>query len=98
MHDLKSPSKIKMSYLHDSESILSERESRCDSILTAMFMVDKQSLMNVFVNFLIIKNKECLAEENSCFVIPTNYLNECLCRHCTFPNEYPFPGLRGALI
>ena len=50
------------------------------------------------VNFLIIKNKEYLTEENSFFVIPTNYLNERLCRHCKFPNEHPFPGLRGALV
>ena len=50
------------------------------------------------VNFLIIKNKEYLTEENSCFVILTNYLNERLCKHCKFPNELPFPGLSGALI
>ena len=52
-------------------------------------------LQNVFVNFLIIKNKENMTEENSCFVILTNYLNERLCRHCKFPNERPFPGLKG---
>ena len=33
MHKLKSPSKIKLSYIDDSQSILLERESRCDFIL-----------------------------------------------------------------
>ena len=41
-----------------------------------------------------MKNKEYLTEENSCLVILTYYLNERLCRHCKFPNERPFPGLR----
>ena len=36
MHELKSPSKIKLSYLDDSESILLERESRYDSILLCL--------------------------------------------------------------
>ena len=49
----------------------------------------------MFVNFLIIKNKEYLTEENYCFVILTNYLNERLCRHCKFPKEHPSPGLSG---
>ena len=35
-----------------------------------------------------------MTEENSCFFILTNYLNEALCRHCKFLNERPFPGLR----
>ena len=48
-------------------------------------------MQNVFVNFLIIKNKDYLTEENFCFVILTNYLNERLCRHCKFSNEQPFP-------
>ena len=51
----------------------------------------------MFVNFLI-KNKEYLTEENSCFVILTNYMNKRLCRHCRFGNERPFPDLRGVLI
>ena len=38
---------------------------------------------------------EYLTEENSCFVILTNYLNECIGRHSKFPNEHSFPGLRG---
>ena len=33
MHELKSPSKIKLSYLDDSESMLLERETRYDSTL-----------------------------------------------------------------
>ena len=33
MHELKSPSKIKLSYLDATESTILERESRCDSIL-----------------------------------------------------------------
>ena len=33
MHELKSPSKIKLSYIDDSQSILLKRESRCDFIL-----------------------------------------------------------------
>ena len=37
---------------------------------------------------------EYLTEENSCFVILTNYLNECIGRHSKFPNEHSFPGLR----
>ena len=45
-----------------------------------------------------MKNKEYLTEENSCFVILTNHLNERLCRHYKFPNVRPFPGLRGPLI
>ena len=49
----------------------------------------------MFVNFFSIKNKEYLIKENSYFFILTNYLNECLCRHCKSPNECPFPGLRG---
>ena len=52
---------------------------------------------NVFANFLIIK-KQRISRENSCSVILTNYVNEHLCRHCKFPNECPFPGLRGVLI
>ena len=51
----------------------------------------------MLVNFLIIKNKEYRAEENL-FVILTNYLNERLCRYCTFPNERVFPDFRGELI
>ena len=51
----------------------------------------------MFVNFLI-KNKEYLTEENSCFVILTNYMNKRLCRHCKCGNERPFPELRGVLI
>ena len=62
-----------------------------------IFLIYK-SLQNVFVNFLIIKNKEYLTEKNSSFVILTNYLNERFCRHCKFPNERPLPGLRWALI
>ena len=42
----------------------------------------------IFVNFLILKNKVYLTEENSCFVILRNYLNERLCRHCKFPHVY----------
>ena len=49
----------------------------------------------MFVNFLILKNKEYLTEEDSCFVILTKYMNERFCRHCKFPNELPFPNLRG---
>ena len=47
---------------------------------------------------LHLQNKEYLTEENSCFVIRTDYLNEGLCRHCNFPNECPFPGLSGSVI
>ena len=36
MHELKSPSKVKFSYLDDSESILLERDSRCDFILLCL--------------------------------------------------------------
>ena len=62
-----------------------------------IFLIQKSS-KNVFVNFLIIKNKEYLTEENSCFVIFTSYLNKHLCRHCKFPNECPFLSLREVLI
>ena len=44
---------------------------------------------------VIIKNKGYLTEENSCFVMFTNYLNEHLCRLCKFPNERTFPSLSG---
>ena len=54
--------------------------------------------MCLYVKFPIIKSKEYLTEENSCFVVLTKYLNERLNRHCRFPNERPFPGLRGAFI
>ena len=37
MHELKSPSKISLSYLDASESIPLERQSRCDSILFLWF-------------------------------------------------------------
>ena len=47
--------------------------------------------------FPYYKNKEYLTEENSCFIILTKILNECLCRHCKFPNEHHFLGLTGAL-
>ena len=47
----------------------------------------------MLVNFFIIK-KQYMTEENSCFVILTNYLNERVCRHFKFPNERPFSGLR----
>ena len=46
----------------------------------------------------IKKNKKYLTEENYCLVILTDYLNKRLWRHCKFPNERPFPGLRGTLI
>ena len=36
MHELKSCSKIKLSYVDGSEFILMERESRCDSILLGL--------------------------------------------------------------
>ena len=36
MHELKSPSKIKLSHVDDSESILSENESRYDSMLLGL--------------------------------------------------------------
>ena len=39
MHELKSPSKIKLSYLDDSESILLKRESRCDSYTAVLMFV-----------------------------------------------------------
>ena len=52
----------------------------------------------MFVNFLITKNIEYLTEENSCFVILTNYLNEHICRHLKFPSERPFPSLKEELI
>ena len=47
----------------------------------------------MFVNFFIIKNKEYLTGENSCFVILTSYLNEPRSRHCKFPNERLFSSL-----
>ena len=49
MHELKSPSKIKLSYLDDSESILLERESRCDSILLCLRGCKNNSI--VFFSF-----------------------------------------------
>ena len=49
----------------------------------------------MIVNFLIIKNKEYLTEENSCFVILTNYLNKHFSWYCKFLNKSLFPGLRG---
>ena len=52
----------------------------------------------MFANFLIIKNKEYLTEENSSSFILASNVDERLYKHCKCPNEQPFPCLRGALI
>ena len=51
MHELKLPSKIKLSYLDDSESILLERESRCGSILLCLVLQEQFNSHFLFRKF-----------------------------------------------
>ena len=56
MHELKSPSKIKLSCLDDSESVLLERESRRDSILLCLSFKNNSIAIFCFENLTRHKN------------------------------------------
>ena len=55
MHELKSPSKIMFSYFDESESILLERQSRCDSIL--LLLDCKNNSIDIFSFQSLIHHK-----------------------------------------